>query len=57
MEKTSTLSTKEGIKIMQTQFIFIKGALKALERVARETEKQRRELEALLLALESNEAE
>ncbi len=57
MEKTSTLSTKEGIKIMQTQFIFIKGALKALERVARETEKQRRELEALLLALESNKAE
>jgi len=39
------------------QFIFIKGALKALERVARETEKQRRELEALLLALESNKAE
>lgn len=34
------------------KIIFIKGALKALERVTSETEKQRRELQALLLTLE-----
>lgn len=34
------------------QIIFIQGALKALDRVAKETEKQRRELTVLLQSLE-----
>jgi hypothetical protein len=34
------------------KIIFIKGALKALDRVTKETEKQRKELTALLQQLE-----
>jgi hypothetical protein len=34
------------------KIIFIQGALKALDRVAKETEKQRKELTALLQQLE-----
>jgi hypothetical protein len=35
-------------KLNTAGIIFVKGALKALNRVARETEKQKKELEALL---------
>jgi hypothetical protein len=46
--RTQQMSTKETT----AKIIFIKGALKALNRVAKETEKQRKELTALLQQLE-----